>query len=232
MEWNYVPTKLNPADILSRGASPSELIESSIWIRGPEFLAEGRSKWPLTCSVVKDLPELRKKVLLIVPQCADMTLRYKYVNSFAKLQHVFGYIYKFMHRIRHNGLTVDHIQQGTKLLLRTIQMANLSDDYNALKSCERVKPNSCISSLSPFIDDEALVRVGGRLKNSALDFDGQHPIILPRRHPVTHAIIMHFHRRNLHAGPRALLANIRLHYWPIGGRKTVSSTSTLAIWTF
>ncbi|XP_036347613.1 uncharacterized protein LOC118756991 [Rhagoletis pomonella] len=223
MEWRYVPTKLNPADILSRGASPSELIESSLWLHGPEFLTEGRSKWPTTCSTVKLLPELRKKILLAVPRFTDITLECKYATSFTKLQHVFAYIYKFRHRIRQPGLTIDYIRQGTKLLLRTIQMTSLWDDYNALQAGQGVKSSSCIASLSPFVDDHGLLRVGGRLKNSALDFEAQHPIILPRRHSVTNAIIMQFHRRNLHAGPRALLANIRLQYWPIGGRKTVSS---------
>jgi len=62
--------------------------------------------------------------------------------------------------------------------------------------------------------------VDGRLRNSSMDFNGRHPIILPRSHSVTIAIITHFHERNLHTGPRALLSIIRPQYWPIGGRKT------------
>ncbi|XP_043064383.1 uncharacterized protein LOC122320285 [Drosophila ficusphila] len=34
----YVPTSLNPADILSRGVLPTELSESPIWFNGPTFL--------------------------------------------------------------------------------------------------------------------------------------------------------------------------------------------------
>ncbi|XP_041451992.1 uncharacterized protein LOC121405379 [Drosophila obscura] len=37
MEWRYVPTLLNPADILSRGSLPSYLIQSELWFHGPSF---------------------------------------------------------------------------------------------------------------------------------------------------------------------------------------------------
>ncbi|XP_053964222.1 uncharacterized protein LOC128867152 [Anastrepha ludens] len=188
MEWRYVPTKFNPADILSRGATSNDLINSSLWLHGPDFLAQDKNNWPNPCS-----------------------------------QHVFGYIYKFQNRLRLSGLTVDCIRRGTKLLLRTIQRLHFKEDLKCLQAGQGVKASSCIASLSPFIESCGLLRVGGRLKNSALDFEAQHPVILPRRHPATQAIIMHFHRRNLHAGPRSLLAYIRLQYWPIGGRKTVSN---------
>jgi len=59
------------------------------------------------------------------------------------------------------------------------------------------------------------MRAGGRLKHSSLDYDAQRPLILARQHPVTRAIILDYHRRNLHSGPRALLASIRLQFWPI-----------------
>jgi len=35
VEWRYVPTSLNPADILSRGALHAELNESPLWLMDP-----------------------------------------------------------------------------------------------------------------------------------------------------------------------------------------------------
>ena len=39
-QWRYVPTDLNPADILSRGMSAADLVDCHIWWRGPEFLLQ------------------------------------------------------------------------------------------------------------------------------------------------------------------------------------------------
>ncbi|XP_037930608.1 uncharacterized protein LOC119665458 [Teleopsis dalmanni] len=78
-----------------------------------------------------------------------------------------------------------------------------------------------INDRAPFLDDHGLIRVGGRLKNSSLNFNAQHPIIFPEHHSDTDSIINHFYRKMLHAGPQSLLASMRLQYLPIASRKLV-----------
>ena len=45
-QWQYVPTDQNPADLCTRGATPSELQESSLWWQGPVWLLEDQADWP------------------------------------------------------------------------------------------------------------------------------------------------------------------------------------------
>ena len=42
IKWFYVPSAQNPADIASRGTTPSKLIHSDLWWKGPVFLADLR----------------------------------------------------------------------------------------------------------------------------------------------------------------------------------------------
>ena len=53
-QWRYVPTKVNPADMLSRGMLANDLAKCNSWWRGPAFLshtkevasgAERRTRW-------------------------------------------------------------------------------------------------------------------------------------------------------------------------------------------
>lgn len=44
--WRYVNTKDNPADLLSRGCKPSDLVDNKLWLHGPEWLVRLESDWP------------------------------------------------------------------------------------------------------------------------------------------------------------------------------------------
>ncbi|XP_041451286.1 uncharacterized protein LOC121404934 [Drosophila obscura] len=221
MDWRYVPTEMNPADILSKGAAPQELLQSRLWMNIPSFLPGEKSSWPERCSPELILPEIRHRVLLSSER-VDISLSFKHINSFGVVMRIFGYAHKFVSKKRSPDLSSEDLRKGSHLLCRIIQRAHLYPEFRALRKGNCVESSSSIISVSPFIDDVGLIRVGGRLRHSTLGFDARHPIILPRDHPLTFVIIMHFHRKHHHAGPQSLLGSNRLQFWPIGGMKTVS----------
>ena len=45
-QWHHVPSQDNPADLLSRGLSAKDLVESQFWWTGPAFLRQDSSSWP------------------------------------------------------------------------------------------------------------------------------------------------------------------------------------------
>ncbi|XP_062715120.1 uncharacterized protein LOC134291413 [Aedes albopictus] len=53
-----------------------------------------------------------------------------------------------------------------------------------------------------------LMRVGGRLQNSAYPYDVKHPVILPANYKVSELLLRDIHLRNLHAGPSLLAATV------------------------
>ncbi|XP_044312747.1 uncharacterized protein LOC123037190 [Drosophila rhopaloa] len=228
MTWHHVPTSLNPADVVSRGCTPRELLEHSLWANGPPFLLQSSSKWPSLPNAVKDLPE-RRSAALVGTVCTDISINCKFLNPFHKLQRVFAYIYRFISNCRaksspsRNRITVEELNSGTVLLLRSIQQVHLAKEYGCLSQGRPCPQKSKLISLRPIIGSDGLLRVGGRLQNANLDYDTQHPILLPKDHPVTKAIIVYFHIKYLHAGSQALLATLRQRYWPIGGRKFVAT---------
>ena len=60
-QWLYIESKMNPADLASRGATVAELIESSLWWHGPPFLTAKQSL-PVTeqqFSVADEDPEVK-----------------------------------------------------------------------------------------------------------------------------------------------------------------------------
>ena len=96
MRWHHVPTDVNPADILSRGASPEELLRSTLWREGPKFLYREISAWPDNIEFLAELPERRRKVL-VTSSLSDLFIQCKYHNSFTKMQRIFAYVFRFLY---------------------------------------------------------------------------------------------------------------------------------------
>lgn len=45
-DWKWIPSELNIADLVMRGATPEQLKEDSVWQNGPEFLKQPVAEWP------------------------------------------------------------------------------------------------------------------------------------------------------------------------------------------
>ena len=54
-QWQYVPTKQNSADLLTRGMKASHLANKVTWWQGPKFLEENEDMWP--CTAVETVAE-------------------------------------------------------------------------------------------------------------------------------------------------------------------------------
>ncbi|GFU42718.1 hypothetical protein TNCV_3139181 [Trichonephila clavipes] len=63
------------------------------------------------------------------------------------------------------------------------------EEIRSIKKQISLPPKSPLRSLHPFIDEHGLVRVGGRLQNSQLQFNSKHPIILPSQHSISELLI-------------------------------------------
>ncbi|XP_018404107.1 PREDICTED: uncharacterized protein LOC108780791 [Cyphomyrmex costatus] len=79
-------------------------------------------------------------------------------------------------------------------------------DIKNLRSKGVVSSRSNLKQLNPFIDEENLIRVGGRLQRSHLQSDVKHPYLLHQRSHLTRLIVEHEHQRLMHAGMEATLA--------------------------
>ncbi len=60
-QWQHMRTDENPADLCTRGATPSELADNCLWWNGPKWLLEDKSSWPKMQigTRPKELPEAK-----------------------------------------------------------------------------------------------------------------------------------------------------------------------------
>ncbi|XP_071575473.1 uncharacterized protein [Temnothorax nylanderi] len=106
--------------------------------------------------------------------------------------------------------------------LKTVQSTHYPDEIKNLSAGTPIKRSSPLKALNPFLDEHALIRLGGRLANSALPYDERHPIILPR-HRVSALLIDRAHKRTLHGGTQLTLRTLRQQYWLVSARDAIKA---------
>ncbi|XP_074099941.1 uncharacterized protein LOC141528018 [Cotesia typhae] len=93
-----------------------------------------------------------------------------------------------------------------------------ASEINCLKKSAPLCNNSNLIPLSPFLDSNGLLRVGGRLTCAEIPENQRHPILLPGNHHITRTIIREEHVRLNHAGAQTTLYSVRQNYWPLDSR--------------
>ncbi|KAL7726097.1 hypothetical protein ACLKA6_010144 [Drosophila palustris] len=122
-------------------------------------------------------------------------------NSFYKLQRIVAYMLRFCYKgYRATTTTVctKELDRSRNLILRTIQQAEFSADLKTLQRYNMVDRKSSISSLSPVLGSDGLMRVGGRLEQAPLPYNAKHQILLPYNDPIVKMVLRELHEDNMH----------------------------------
>jgi len=161
---------------------------------------------------------------MVMSAVCDISILNKY-SSLSKLFRVTVYCLRFKDNAKPNAKKVigtlqhDELENATTTIVKMVQSNVWHDELNCLKKLLPIKNSSPLLRLRPFLDENYVFRVGGRLKNSdTLDLFQKHPILLPSDSPFTRLIFLNEHDISMHGGPQSILARIRLKYWPFNGR--------------
>ncbi|XP_076686036.1 uncharacterized protein LOC143378082 [Andrena cerasifolii] len=220
-DWNHVTSANNPADCISRGQLPEDFLQNRLWIEGPVWLTQAPAAWPMIPIVNIDIPERRAVITLV--GCNDIFTFFERYSSISYLERVVAYCIRFYKNAlqleRNTGpLATTEIQRANKIIIRCIQNKHFTQEVQDLGEQGFVRKESRIFSLTPFIDRDKIIRVGGRLKNSNIPYSQKYPILLPRSEHVTRLIIQYEHNRHMHAGVLGTFYAVRQRYWPIDGK--------------
>jgi hypothetical protein len=237
-KWRHVRGTENPADVLSRGLSPEEIQHCKIWWDGPDFLRQPKANWPQSIITLnEDDVEVKaevKRTMLIQP--ANELFKFiESQKSSTKIRNIFGYILRFIYNSKREKLlrakgffSVEELKNAENCVIKIVQKTIYQDEYNLLQaSREGIEPpqqlpkKSSLKTFSPFMDENGVLRVRGRLSaNSELTFDQKHQIIIPHCN-FSAALVRDYHKRYLHPTKTTLMAMIYQKYWIIKLKKTV-----------
>lgn len=244
--WNHVSSRDNPADIASRGLSPSLLPECHLWFKGPAWLSLSQEYWPkqtdktvLAEETEPVFKEQKSSSIFTINARTNYVFDYLF-DKFSNLTviiNVFAFICRFISNCKRKSCHVKKSPEGEGKLVPSaeerraaenqiflyVQSLYFFDDINCLSKNIALKKSSSLRSLNPIIDSDGLLRVGGRLQNSSVSYNAKHPIILPSQHKLSKLLIQQLHKTHLHAGVGLLSNILRQNFWIIQGKKLIKS---------
>lgn len=234
--WEYVKSADNPADLVSRGCTFEEMTGTSMWQNGPDWLPTWiKLDQERPAATEEEEEAIRQETLKIKVMCTVVCQREKKElddllerwSSWYKVCRIVGYMRRFLANSRrphqrngHDHLTTEELKSAEICVVIHMQYNFFEHEIRRLNAGKLVSKTSKLRSLSPFIDSEGLLRVGGRLQRSLLPFDEKHPMILNYQ-PVLDSLIKRHHIAVCHGGPALTLGNLRRRFWIVNGTQVV-----------
>lgn len=226
--WRHVPTADNPADCASRGLDMSSLHAHKLWWHGPAWLVLESHAWPVFKSAPQPDLEERRTVCLATSDSSQGNANdiINIFSSITRLLRVTAYCKRFISKCRklptaESTLSTQELQASLTHWILTSQREAFHTEISGLINKQPVPSKSKLIALHPFLDEQQILRVGGRLQNTELSFNEKHPIILSNNCHLATLIIRMHHLETMHGGCQLVLAMLRKKYWVLNARNAV-----------
>ncbi|XP_038142217.1 uncharacterized protein LOC119784309 [Cyprinodon tularosa] len=234
-QWAYIPSEQNPADYASRGLT-AEQLKYSNWFKGPAFLWERNipARDMKVGEVKENDPELRKAFVCTTNAKEEQTILNKF-EKFSEWSRLIRALATLRRKVKECKGDKQRTKESTSLeerketelfVIKLVQEKAFAEEIKSLKSNKPVSKtkNHHLYKLSPFLDEDGVLRVGGRLSQAVLHSHVKHPAILPKDSHVSTLLIRHFHSKVQHQGRGMTLNELRANgWWILGNSRAVSS---------
>ncbi|XP_053698929.1 uncharacterized protein LOC128745887 [Sabethes cyaneus] len=249
-EWRWLGTKVNVADEATKWGKGPNCKSDSRWMRGPAFLYQEESDWPVDKFATMSGPEeeLRPAYVcshFLSAQLIDVSRFSKYERLLRSMAYVYRFTGKLLQRIGkrpkidEDNVSSEDLQNAEVCLCRIAQSECYADEVATMNRNVRLPPeyrkalsrSSSIATLSPMLDDRGVLRVDGRIATAdCVEYDTKFPIILPKRHPITNLLLNWYHRKFRHGNNETVANEIRQKFTIPNLRAQIRSTEKRCEW--
>ena len=234
-QWRHIRTGLNPADSASRGMKAKTFLHEGHWLRGPDFLMQPETDWPVIQvppTLSDSDPEVKKVAVAFTTSAlqnqSPLTRFIEHFSSWDKLIRSAAWLLKIKENLRQlnlkkkmsdsdptgSQLSVEDLTKAEKSLVSYVQQQSFRDEMTSLQKGLPIKKSSRMYKLDPILQ-HGILRVGGRLSKLAMPEETKHPAILPKDNHLSKILLHHTHALVGHCGRNQMIAKLRTKYWII-----------------
>lgn len=226
--WAHVSSADNPADLISRGMSMNDFVQSSQWFHGPKWLLKLKEQWPeSTFSRASNIEaqaaeECKPKsaehsISMSTIEVEKVQLLQRY-SSWDKIMRITAYVFRFINncraskqlRIKSRMVIPAEMKYATEHWIKLVQAEHYKAEIKARRDGDTLPNKSKVIGLNPYLNEQGILCVGGRLSKAN---PPQAQFIIPARSRLGWLLMDKAHKATLHGGAQAMMAYIRSAYW-------------------
>ncbi|XP_064485903.1 uncharacterized protein LOC135398425 [Ornithodoros turicata] len=200
-QWHYVPTDQNPADHATGPVAAAALTRTT-WLTRPKFLHERSSTEPASAAFPLHQPEVDPDIRPQVSVSATFmmnqqlgTHRFKRFSSWTSLVKALASLVHIArsflnpsptcHEWHHcnKPRTAEELAHAKKVILRSVQHEEFAEITVRLRTDvpqrKHFSTKRSLWKLDPYIDNDDLLRVGGRLRNANMNEEENTRLLFP-----------------------------------------------------
>ena len=114
----------------------------------------------------------------------------------------------------------ESLSRAENQIIMECQWDTFSSEIELLRKGQPLNKDSPVLVLSPYLDVDGLLRVGGRLKHAKMPVREKNPILIVGQYHIATLFIRHYHREIQHQGRQFTEGAVRsAGYWITGGKE-------------
>ena len=209
------------------------ITSESRWLNDRAFLHLPEEKWPKGNSKLEtptqsmDGLQTQEMTGSVQDSRSELISLDKY-QSLTRLLRVTAFNLRFIYNCRRTvaerrigPLSVEELEQARKFWIRRAQAESFPLEIIALERNQPVSSKSKLVCLSPFLGEDGMVRVGGRIERANISFSGHRPVVLSPEHELSRLIVTNCHEKLRHEGVEHVQNELRQQYWILRCRALV-----------
>ena len=217
----YVPSALNPADLITKPVKAKEFVQNKDYWNGPEWLLEEKN-WPKTEEKFNMYPEgvettvtalSAKTIRPSETSLISFFSRFKFESGLrmvAYLLRAFNYVKKSKPALKYTKdlITKDELDKAKVAAIKIMQHEMFPEECKLLESGKPVVSGVC-RKWNIFLDKSCIIRCKGRLQNLLEPRIKNDPILVNANHPFVESFIRYLHIHSNCSSRQSTLHKVR-----------------------
>lgn len=223
--WHWVSGEDNVADESTREVNQAN---ESQWLTGPTFLKFPKSEWPKeTNETIEELEQEMKTETILITTIIDHYLpNIERFSKYERLIRATAWMLRFINNCKkmkiNMNLEYSEIEKAEEIYIKYVQSECFHPEISDLRNKKDISKSSRLYTLTPLLDHNGVLRIGGRLEQSKdLTYFQKHPAILDQKHRLTKLLIEYYHVKLNHQGQELIINELRQKFWILRMRSAV-----------